>query len=130
MLRRLGIRALVRLADIQEADVTPEQVRAAGLDDCHEPVADMTAPCQCQISRVLKFIDDALGEERPVAISCWAGRGRTGTLLCCYLVGRGQTAEEAISSVRSRGRSPYETKQQLDAIQEFELRSGTAQADS
>jgi atypical dual specificity phosphatase len=122
MLQSLGIRALVRLADVDEAGVTPEQVRNAGLEDCHEPVADFEAPTQDQIDRVLVFAERALSRDQPVAMSCGAGYGRTGTLLACYLVKRGASADEAIETVRTTaGRGP-ERNVQVAAIRQFGTR--------
>jgi atypical dual specificity phosphatase len=122
MLRSLGIRALVRLAPSDETDVMPDKVRDAGLDDCHEPIADFEPPTQNQIHRVVAFMDTALSRGSPVAVSCGAGYGRTGTLLACYLVGHGASADEAMETVHARaGRGP-ETDEQVAAIRQFQAR--------
>jgi atypical dual specificity phosphatase len=121
-LRSLGIRVVVRLAETHEVDVTPEQVRGEGFDDCHEPIGDFKPPTQDQIDRVVAFMDTALRRGNAVAVSCGAGYGRTGTLLACYLVGRGASADEAIRTVRATaGRGP-ETAEQVAAIRQFQAR--------
>ena len=121
-LRSFGIRALVRLADSDEADVTPQQVADVGLEDCHEPITDYEAPTQGQIDGVLAFIDRVSRQGKPVAISCGAGYGRTGTLLACYLVKRGASADDALETVRATaGRGP-ERDVQVAAIREYEAR--------
>ena len=119
-----GIRALVRLADSDEVDVTPNQVRKAELEDCHEPVEDYKAPTQSQIDRLLAFMDDALSASRPVAVSCGAGCGRTGTLLTCYLVKHGASADEAMAIVQANTARGPEKSVQVDAIRAFEARVG------
>ncbi len=49
------------------------------------------------------------------------GRGRTGTMLACYLVGReGYGAEEAITETRKRRRNSIETRKQESAVYQFE----------
>ena len=122
-LSSLGIRALVRLVDAHEADVTPEQVRDAGLDDCHEPIGDFKPPTQDQIDRVVAFMDTAVSRKSPVAVSCGAGYGRTSTLLACYLVRHGASAKGAIETVLATraGREP-ETDEQEAAIRQFQAR--------
>jgi atypical dual specificity phosphatase len=122
LLVELGIRALVRLAEIGEASVTRTQVAAAGLEDCHEPVPDCTAPRQDQIDRVVAFLDGAVRDGKPVAVSCGAGYGRTSTLLACYLVKQGASANDAISAVRAKARRGPETDEQETVIREFEGR--------
>ena len=121
----LGIRALVRLADTEEATVTTQRVRGAGLEDCHEPVPDWTAPKQEQIHRVLSFVADALDSGDPVAVSCGAGYGRTGTILACYLVSEGRGADDAIQhliSVRPVSEEILRIAGQKEAVFEFERR--------
>jgi len=39
--------------------------------------------------------------QRPIAVCCGEGIGRTGTVLACYLVTLGRTAEAAIAEVRA-----------------------------
>ena len=49
------------------------------------------------------------------------GRGRTGTMLACYLVAKeGYSAENAIAETRKRRRCSIETRAQEKAVQEFE----------
>ena len=41
------------------------------------------------MSRILDDIDAALEEDRTVYVHCWGGRGRTGTVVGCWLVRHG-----------------------------------------
>ena len=115
----LGIEALVRLAPETGENVSTDQVQAAGLEDCYEPVEDFTAPSYDQVKRVVAFIQRMLEEGKRTAVSCRAGYGRTGTLLTCYLVAQGLTTDAAIAEVRSKGRAAYESQAQLEAIEEY-----------
>ena len=116
----LGIKGLVRLAPHSEIDIEPAHIEGAGIVDFPEPVSDWTAPTQEQIRRVLAFTANMVRTEKPVAISCGWGRGRTGTILTCYLIQQGLSADEAIDAVRQKGRTAYETTGQLEAIKEYE----------
>jgi atypical dual specificity phosphatase len=117
-----GIRAVVRLTTPEEGALDRDTVTAAGLDDWHEPIRVLTAPGDAPLDRILHFIDGCLQQGKPVAISCGAGYGRTGTVLACYFVHRGWSAAEAIAEVTRRGRQAYEVPEQLQAIQAYDRR--------
>ena len=55
-----------------------------------------------------------------VGVHCELGRGRTGTMLACYLVAReGYSGDKAISETRARRKGSIETPQQEQAIKDF-----------
>lgn len=57
---------------------------------------------------------------RTVAVNCRWGKGRTGTMICCYLVHReGITAHEAICRIRVLSPCSIETKGQEEFVEEF-----------
>jgi protein-tyrosine phosphatase len=73
------------------ADALREQGRAIGAEivcERHE-IPDMTTPAPGQMVRILDAIDSALERDAPVYIHCWGGRGRTGTVVGCWLVRHG-----------------------------------------
>jgi hypothetical protein len=110
--------------------VTTEQVQKAGIEDFHQSVKDFSAPTQDQIDEVLRFIRKALGSNKPVAVSCGAGYGRTGTILGCYLVSRGFPAEDAIEhliNVRPVSKEILQVPGQKPAIVEFARRLSWAE---
>ena len=124
-----GIKALVRLASEHETGLTSEDIAATGITDCYEPVRDFTAPSQLQIDRVITFIEEVTGQGHAVAVSCGAGYGRTGTILACYLVSSGLSANDAIDelvSTRPCSEEILRVPGQKEAVVEFEgrLKSG------
>ena len=123
-LKSKGIRALVRMEEEHRVLVTPDQIREQGLTDFHQPIADFTAPTPRQIDRMIQFIEDNVARGRPVGVSCHAGIGRTGTLLACYLVKNGKTAEEAMQEVALKRRAAVETEEQKQAVREYARRMG------
>lgn len=119
-----GIGALVRMEEEHRTLVTPEQVREQGLIDCYQPVADFTAPTLNQIDRMIRFIEGSVAGGKPVAVSCHAGIGRTGTILACYLVKKGRFAEEAMQEVAIKRRAGIETEDQKQAVRDYARRMG------
>jgi atypical dual specificity phosphatase len=130
-LASVGIAALVRLASEAETGISPREVEAHGIQDCYEPVDDMCAPSQAQIERIVKYIRARVIEGKRVAVSCAAGYGRTATVLACYLVARGDSAEKAIRTlvrVRPYWSETMKLTTQEDAVFEFHLRLKTGEA--
>lgn len=125
----VGIQALVRLAHEEETGIFTTDVESTGIEDCYEPVADWTPPSQNQIERIISFIHNAIEKGQPVAVSCGAGCGRTGTVLACYLVSAGHSAEEAIQQLlvlRPCAREIFAVPGQREAVVEFECRLNRA----
>lgn len=55
----------------------------------HFPVPDMGVPDD--VDEILDAIDEARASGRTVYVHCWAGRGRTGTVIGCWLARHGST---------------------------------------
>lgn len=127
-LSRNGIQALVRLAHEEETGLTASDIERHSMHDFYEPVADWNAPAQVQLDRIIAFVTTSIGRNHPVAVSCGAGRGRTGTVLACYLVGKGlgaQLAIEQLIAVRPCSNEILQVPGQRDAIVEFDRRLHT-----
>ena len=109
-----GVRSIVRM------EVRTVAGGAVDLVDMYEPVPDFTAPEQAQIQRMVEFIDTQVTEEgRPTVVTCYAGIGRTGTVLACYLVHRGFTANQAVLRVRELRPGSIQTSEQEAAVYRY-----------
>lgn len=116
-LKRHGITALVSLT---EEPLSLGSVRRSGLAYLHLPIEDFTAPSIEQIKEFLEFVERQLETPKAaVAVHCLAGRGRTGTMLACYLVATGLEAETAIRTVRRLRPGSIETSDQEDVVHSF-----------
>ena len=115
-----GVRAVIRM---EERTIPADTGGHVDIVDMYMPVTDFTAPAQEQIDRMVDFIDEqAVQNERPVVVSCYAGIGRTGTVLACYLVSRGSEPGDAIDEVRRRRPGSIQTPDQEAAIHEYARR--------
>ncbi len=107
-----GIRHVINLMEEEETDhsgrlFTPyaEQLRSLGKQKGVEitvsryPIKDVSIPSVEAMRRIIDEIDRSISANRPVYIHCWGGRGRTGTVVGCYLVRHGLTGEEALKRI-------------------------------
>jgi len=108
-----GVRAVIRMEERTIAADTADMV------DMFEQVPDFTPPELEQIQRMIEFIDLQTSEKRPVVVSCYAGIGRTGTVLACYLVHRGEEPVHAITRVRGLRPGSVQTPEQEARVYQY-----------
>jgi atypical dual specificity phosphatase len=113
LLPQAGVKGLLSLT---EEGIPPMLIK--DLEYLHLPIPDFTAPEIEGIEHAVKFIDYVKG---PVAAHCFAGIGRTGTILAAYMVSRGADAPGAINSLRRIRPSSIETAGQEAVIYEYEM---------
>jgi atypical dual specificity phosphatase len=112
-----GIRAVIRM---EERTIPADTGGHVDIVDMYEPVRDFTPPAQEQIQRMIDFINEqAVQGGRPVVVSCYAGIGRTGTVLGCYLVSRGMEPADAVNEVRRLRPGSIQTPEQEAAVYEY-----------
>ena len=76
-----------------------EEASLYGLQATHQrfSIGDYSAPKEKQMRLILETIQSALAAGRKVYVHCWAGVGRTGTTVGCYLVQNGMNGEQALA---------------------------------
>ena len=67
----------------------------AGIVQLHLPTVDFTPPSLDDLCRGVEFIQQHRAAGRKVYVHCKAGRGRSATLVMCYLIKKGLSIEEA-----------------------------------
>lgn len=97
LLRNVGVTILVNLT---ERPMTQTAIPAFGLRTIHMKVEDRDAPPLLWMKLLLAQVDKFIQQGEVIAVHCFAGLGRTGTVLGAWLVKEGLTADEALRRLR------------------------------
>ncbi|GAP12373.1 predicted protein-tyrosine phosphatase [Longilinea arvoryzae] len=105
----------------------PYQARMDGRDALflRFPVPDYSIPTRAGMTAILNALDAALAEGRTVYVHCWGGKGRTGSVVGCWLarhgLAQGPAALEKVRTLRSglQGNSP-ESPVQFDLVRSWQ----------
>jgi protein tyrosine phosphatase (PTP) superfamily phosphohydrolase (DUF442 family) len=116
-IHREGIRAVVSLLN-HPGDAPIFQ--SAGFEFKCLPIADGHPPSLDQARDYIAFVDACRAKGLPVVTHCVGGIGRTGTMICSYLIHTGMSADEAIAHARAKEPSAVETGLQLQFLRDFE----------
>ena len=107
-----GFTAVVTVASEEYAYPVHEWCLAHGLRHLRYHVPDMATP---EAADVRDFVAEAAHELEHggrLAVHCLGGIGRTGTMVACYLVSTGSSADDAIAEVRRRRPGSVQTRGQ------------------
>ncbi len=110
-IRRLldhGITFFIDLTEAGESGLVPYEPILAGqtgedgrpIQYTRLPVQDCGIPERKMMEKILKTISEGLADGENLYLHCWGGRGRTGTVVGCYLVQQGTPAEQALEQIR------------------------------
>lgn len=100
-----GIRVFVDLTRPGELPpyhpLLQEEADALGLSVQYfnHSIEDFEIPSRTQMIKTLDLMDHYLAENKPVYLHCWAGQGRTGTTVGCYLVRHGYSGQQALEQI-------------------------------
>lgn len=116
ILHSAGIRAVVTLLNIPTDGPVYE---SAGFAHLCLPIPDGGAPTFPQAKQFVDFVERQRAAGRAVAVHCQAGIGRTGTMLAVYLISQGESAMEAVRSVREAEPCAIETRRQVQFLEQY-----------
>jgi len=103
--------------------------RNAAMRRLSHPIPDVSVTTPERYDQIVSDIARSLADGQKVYIHCWGGVGRTGTVVGCWHVYRGLSADEALgeitaarSGTRKAHRAAPETDRQIEMIREMERR--------
>lgn len=112
-----GIEAVVSLT---ERPLNKPLIEEFGFEYAHIPIEDLSIPTIEQIEEFVEFASRMRNIKKKIVVHCGAGIGRTGTMLACYLVSKGYSAEESIAEVRRKRPGSIETDEQVEVVYRYE----------
>ncbi len=110
----VGIRAVVNLMEPDETDYNGRPFRGyqellaqlaaergVRVALVRHPIVDQRVPTRQGMVQILDTIDGFLADGVPVYVHCWGGKGRTGTVVGCWLARHGRAVgDEALRRVQ------------------------------
>jgi protein-tyrosine phosphatase len=110
----LGERVSLFLDLTHSAELEPyEHLLPESVRFLRSPIRDFSIPSSAGLAETLDVIDAELDRGGVVYVHCWAGCGRTGIVVACWLIRHGRSPEDALADVaRHRGPGCPQTVEQ------------------
>ena len=111
-LRAAGVTLFLELT--QEGELEPyAHLLPPEVKHVRVPIRDLSVPPVVELVAILDLIDEEIARGGTVYVHCWAGCGRTGVVVGCWLVRHGASPHEALDRIaEARGRGCPQTLEQ------------------
>lgn len=121
-LSRVEITHLITLTEPppKELAVSEKLLEQYRIENSKFPIPDMKAPTLKQAVDICKALDSLIQRGDKVAVHCKAGMGRTGTVLCAYLIWQGNDAISALERARNIEPRWVQSEAQVAFLEAFE----------
>jgi len=119
IMKRLGVKAVLNLLTPEEKTIPDDMYKMNGFDYLNIPIPDMHPPTIDEIEKAVTWIDEKIKNGKTVLVHCYAGLGRTGTIIASYLVYKGYDPEKAIKYIREKRPGSIQTLEQELSIKLF-----------
>lgn len=116
-LKKVGIKTLVSLTTNR---FSKKELSNHGIEGLWLKIKDMESPGMQEAADMCEQVNQRLLKNEAVAYHCKAGLGRTGTMLAAQLVWEGNTALDALETVRKIEPRWVQSDEQVDFIEKFE----------
>ena len=118
-----GVRAVVNTCEEYEGPcATYEEL---GIQQLHIPTVDFTPPSVADVDVAVSFIEDHVARGESVYVHCKAGRGRSATIVLCWLMAaKGISAKDAQELLASKRAHVLNTVYRRQVVEEFAKQRG------
>lgn len=116
-LQRAGVGAVVNTCREWRGPV--EEYCAAGIEELYLPITDFTEPSLEEVRAAVAFIQRQAAAGKKVYVHCKAGRGRSATIVLCYLVAKGLTPEQGQALILEKRPHANRKLAQRDVVRQF-----------
>jgi atypical dual specificity phosphatase len=120
-LHELNIGLVVTLTESEKEGPDPEIFNGIDIERLLLPVPDFHTPTVAQVDKFIKKSKEVIEKTgKAIVVHCMGGKGRTGTMLACWLIAnRGMKPDDAIILIKQKRPKSIETADQMKFVGKY-----------